>query len=247
MALSVALAAAACAAARAAPSPTAARWQSEIVRVDGMLRAGSWEPARAAAGALVSELLRDLKGGPDGARLLATAYAQRALAEAGLGAAEDAAWSLRIAACLDPTFGTAAFDGFGAAGLRLAGWRAAPSPRDGALPLATPGLVAPALVHSPTIVFRASAEVLRSFDRDLRVEIVVDPGGRPAHPEVRGSRDNPSPIAASLEVVRHWRFEPARLGGRAVPVRLELELPLTSGAAERVRTALDALRRGTPP
>lgn len=246
-ALALAWAVSICAAAGAQPSPTAARWQREVVRVDGLLRAGSWDAARAAAGALVDELIRDLKGGPDGARLLATAYAQRALAEAGLGEREGAAWNLRIAVCLDPAFEAAPLEGFGNAGERLARWRDGGRPPDGVLPLATPELVPPEVLEGPTIVFRASAEVLESFDRALRVELVVDEEGRVRHPEVRGSRDNPSPIAASLEALRHWRFEPARLDGRPVPVLLELELPLTSGAAERARAALDALRRDVPP
>ena len=230
----------------AQPSATAERWQSEIQRVDSLLRAGSWEQAHAAAGALVGELIRDLKGGPDGARLLATAYAQRALAAAGIGDLETAVWSLEIATALDPAFSEAPYDPFGVAGDRLTAWRREASVDEEPRPLDTPGLVPPAIVESPTIVFRASAEVLRSFDESLQVELVVDAQGRPRRPQVFGSRDNPSPIAASLEVLRRWVFEPARLdatrSGRAVPSLVALDLPLTRASATRARAALEDLR-----
>lgn len=232
------------------PSPSVVRWQGELALVDGLLRGGAWAEAREASAALVEELLSDLKGGPAGARLLATAYAQRALAEAGLDELEDALWSLRIAACLDPLFAEAPLDPFGDAGRRLDSWRRAEpdfgaEPRAGALPLDAPGLEPPAVLQGPTIVFRASAEVLRAFDRNLAVELVVDAEGRPRAPAVRGSLDNPSPVAASLETLRRWRFEPAREGGDPVPVVLTLELPLTPGAAARARERLEALR-GAP-
>jgi hypothetical protein len=227
----------------ASSSPTVAGWQTEIQRVDGLLRAGSWEDARGAAGALVDELIRNLKGGPDGARLLATAYAQRALAEAGIGDLGEAVWSLAIASALDPGFADAPLDGFGTAGERLGTWRREDDPGD-PLPLDTPGLVPPAVVESPTIVFRASEEVLRGFDYSLQVELVVDAAGRPRRPLVFGSRDNPAPIAASLEVLHDWVFQPATQGGRPVPALLALDLPLTTAAATRARLALEDLRSG---
>lgn len=238
-------------AAAAEPSPSVVRWQGELARLDGLLRAGAWAEAREGSAALVEELLADLKGGPEGARLLATAYAQRALAEAGVEAREDALWSLRIAACLDPLFATAPLDPFGDAGRRLGAWRRAEpdfgadleaGPRAGALSLDTPALEPPAVLEAPTIVFRASAEVLRAFDPALAVELVVGADGRPRAPAVRGSLDNPSPVAASLEALRRWRFEPARLDGAPVPVLLTLDLPLTRGAADRARERLEALR-----
>jgi hypothetical protein len=232
----------------AEPSLTVARWQAELARVDGLLRAGSWEEARAASGGLVAELLSDLKGGPAGAGLLAAAYAQRALAEAGVGEREEALWSLGIAGCLEPAFAATPLDGFGEAGERLGSWRRAePDARAGAVRSDTPGLVPPALLESPTIVFRASAEVLRAFDLTLAVEVVVDAEGRPRAPSVQGSLDNPSPVAASLEVLRRWRFEPARLDGRAVPLVVILELPLTQGAADRARGMLGALHAVSEP
>ncbi|HEX6199698.1 MAG TPA: hypothetical protein VF150_05490 [Thermoanaerobaculia bacterium] len=239
-------------AAAAEPSPSVVRWQGEIVRVDGLLRAGAWAGAREGAAALVEELLSDLKGGPEGARLLATAYAQRALAEAGVEAREDALWSLRIAACLDPLFAAAPLDPFGDAGRRLDAWRRAEpdleaGPRAGALSLDTPDLEPPAVLEAPTIVFRASAEVLWAFDPALAVELVIGADGRPRAPAVRGSLDNPSPVAASLETLRRWRFAPARLAGEPVPVLLTLDLPLTRGAADRAREALEARRGPSEP
>lgn len=228
------------------------RWQGELARVDGLLRAGAWAEAREGSAALVEELLSDLKGGPEGARLLATAYAQRALAEAGVEARDDALWSLRIAACLDPLFATAPLDPFGDAGRFLDAWRRAEpdfgrEPHAGTLAVDAPGLEPPAVLEAPAIVFRASAEVLRAFDPALAVELVIGADGRPRAPAVRGSLDNPSPVAASLETLRRWRFEPARLAGEPVPVLLTLDLPLTRGAADRARQRLEALRGASEP
>jgi hypothetical protein len=224
----------------AADEDTATRWHRTLVENQRRVQAAEWEAAYPVARDLVSELVAALKGGGAGRQLLAAAYCQRALAEAGLGRMEDAVWSFVIAQNLNPDFRVTPLAAFGAAGEALEGHRL-PDSHGGVLDLERLELVPPLVVESPTIVFRAAPEILALFDRTMTVEVVIGPEGRPRDPIVRGVLDNPSPVALSLEALRAWRFEPAHLEGRAVACRVTLALPLTRGAAERARRDLTVL------
>ena len=228
------------------PSDTVARWQRTLAETQELVQQHGWARAYQTADPFVKELLRDLKGGAAGAELLAAAYTQRALAEAGLGYENRAAWTFAIAQNLNPSFRDAPLERFGAAGEMLDRHRLT-FIHQGAIDLDTPRLLAPLIVESPTMVFMAAEEVLEEFDLTMTVDLVVDTEGHPRQPLVWGSLDNPSPVALSLEVLYGWRFEPASLDGELVPVRIPLDLPLTSGAAERARAGLEQLRAAQQP
>jgi len=176
--------------------------------------------------------------------------AQLALAEAGRSAPDSAAaaaWHLEVATILNPAFREASFAEFGELGGRLVAARAGRAEGDPVegevLPTApVPGLEPPELLESPHMVFRASREVLEALDPQLRVTFVVDRQGEVRRAAVEGRLDNPAPVLLSLELLRAWRFAPARLGERAVPVRYTLDLPLTEGAVVRARWDLSLWR-----
>lgn len=224
-----------------APESTAERWWRELGAMHGLLVAGRAEAAYEPSRRLVGELVASLKPGGRAVELASVALAQLALAEAGrsaAGSAETGAWHLEVAAILNPAFRQAGFEEFGELGERLRVARRRHEEGDPAeghvLPTAPiPGLVPPTLRESPHMVFRASREVLEALDPGLRVTFVVDRQGSVRRPRVVGRLDNPAPILLSLDLLRAWRFEPARLGDRPVPVRYGLDLPLTEGVVRR--------------
>lgn len=218
-------------------------WQKRMQSTHRLLQASDWSSAEVESQALFDELLSHLKAGEGSAALLAAATAQLALAESGLGKNDQAQWHLHLAQNLNPAFRDRGVEGYGIASQRLAadGLRAwnQPPPGSVVLSLASPDILPPSILESPHIVFRASEEILREFPQDLSVEVVVSPEGRPEHPVVRGSMINPTPVIASLEALRDWRFEPASRNGTPVAVFLYLPLPLTEGAVAVVKSALE--------
>ena len=224
-------------------------WLSQLQGIQQQLLEEGWTEALEASSLLLEDVVDKLKAGEDSAGLLALAVAQQAVAEAGLGRMEDAIWHFHEAQNFNPEFRTAPLSAFGTAGEALESHRLrglGQGGRFGSVGRFTGSdqeIDPPRLLESPFMVFRASAEVLRAFPRDLRVEVIIDTEGRAREPVVTGSMINPSPIRVSLEVLRDWRFEPATLAGRPVPVFYELALPLTRGATERAR---EELRRSAP-
>ena len=222
-------------------------WLSELQGIQRHLLEERWTEALETSSLLLGDVVDKLKAGEESAGLLALTLAQQAVAEAGLGRMEDAIWHFHEAQNFNREFRTAPLSAFGRAGAALEGHQlrelgeagqVGPAERLGD---AEREITPPVILESPVIVFRASAEVLRAFPRDLRAEFIIDTDGRVREPVVVGSRINPTPILTSLEVLREWRFEPATLAGRPVPVFYELDLPLTRGAMERAREELRKL------
>lgn len=231
----------------AQPEATAARWQRELAAARELLPAGSWQEAETEGRRLLEELMADLKGGPEAGELVGVATAQLALAEAGLDRRRDAVWHLRVAEIFNAALGgTDLGDDFGEVGRRLDGWRAAPGLRsEGPLPATDTSiddLFPPRIVSGNFVVLRASVEQLRLLDPDLEVSFVIDRAGLAAEPVVRGRLDNPAPVLLSLELLKDFRFEPARFANRPVAVLWKLPLPMTQGA---LRKAVWELKRAS--
>lgn len=238
----------------AAPGEAAAeRWVRQLGEARELLHAGSWGEAARLSRGLHGELMADLKGGEDAIELVATALLQLAVAEAGEGLEDDALWHLGVADAFAPGLGGAPLGGeFGVAGERLDAWRSRARLRETGLPPATDttidGLEPPRVEQGNFIVLRASLEQLRLLDPDLRVSFAIDADGRVREPLLDGRLDNPAPLLMSLEVLREFRFAPARYHGRPLAVAWELPLPLTQGALraglwELKRARLEALLR----
>jgi len=223
-------------------------WQAALRANLLQLQQGAWPQVETAGRELLEDLMRRLKEGEGSARLLGAALAQLAAAEAELGRNEEAAWHWDLARQLDPGLAAGAIGGLGPAAARLEvrPLRARGEARRGGVAHRLDEVVAPALLEAPHIVFRASAEVLRSFPRDLSVEVVVGADGRVRDPVLSGSLINPGPVVLSLETLLAWRLEPATISGATTPVLLEVGLPLTRGAVERLRERLARPVRAAP-
>ncbi len=233
---------------------TADRWRRQLAETRQLLLAGRWAEAEPASRMLLEELMADLKGGPQAADLVAVGLAQIALAEAGVGRERDARWHIRSAEIFNPALAsTPLATEFGAVGARLDEWRAMPTLKSTGLPPATDstiaGLYPPRIVAGNFIVLRASVEQRRLLDPESLVAFAIDDQGLPAEPAIHGRLDNPAPLLLSLEVLREFRFEPARYRDQPVAVLWELPLPLTQSVLRKAlwelkRSSIDSLLRG---
>ncbi len=201
--------------------PALRDWDARLEEVRRHLDAAEWTEARAAAGALVDEMVVRLGGGVDDFRLLAAVLTYRAIAEAQLGADDAAAWSWLVVQNLDPAMRTAPVEGLGRAGEvfgrhRL---RALGQPPPGISALEAIDFSSPPISPVPVAIPRAEppagapAQLWRR--NPLRVEIVVDRTGRVVDPVVVKPETEvfPGRIVLGLEALRRWRFVPALESG----------------------------------
>ncbi len=222
---------------RSAASPEV--WQATLQGVDEDLRAGRWKAARRDADRVVVNMLRYIQSGPDSARWLASAVALRALAEAGLGNADAAAWDWQVALSLRPDLTRFEFAPFGTAGEFFDSdeyrARTAPAPGDEAewdrLLGATDSRPSsegsgkptpPKKIEGPQPQYPL-AKKLECVQQTVFVDVLIEPTGRLISPRFTADVD-PILAVAALEAVRDWKFEPGQLDGRPVPVLYRLNV-----------------------
>jgi len=192
--------------------------------IDSQLLRGEWQAARTAALAQV-EIGRKVLYPP----YLARAAARLAVAEAGLGQEEDAAWHWSIAENLDRSaLSDKALATFGKAGEVLArhplrGVNEAPKGWTVLRADDPAGTVQPDRKLEGELPPLSTAVGQLAAPASLEVQVVVDTEGRLREPVVI-SGGVPGMIWEVLEALRSWRFEPARQGDRAVAVFRDLTL-----------------------
>lgn len=210
-----------------ASDPAVDRWKGQLERTSKRLDAGKYEAAERQAAELAREMAAKLLPGEAAEKLLALATAYQAVAEAGLGREEDALWHWVIAQNLNPAFRTAPLDRFGEPGVLLARHRLrkAGEPPAGlggsgevqVVEEAGAGLTPPIPVGEPPVPLPPDELAPFWIGDPTRVEAVIDGEGRLRAPVVlQGVL--PGKVYLGLETLRTWRFEPARMGGEAVPV-----------------------------
>jgi hypothetical protein len=191
-------------------------FEDPLAAIDAQLRRKEWLQARAAALDLIQKTRTRLVGSE-----LAGPVSRLALAEAGWGHEDAAAWHWHVAQNLDRSILSAEeLASFGKAGEMLARH-----------PLRTAGEAPSGL----TVFEPEDAEVragrrlqgeipkltqdLASLPvpKSLRVQVVVDSEGRPSQPVVLAG-GLPGMVWEVLEGLRDWRYEPARKGEAAVAV-----------------------------
>ena len=227
-------------AASATDSPVAAFKRQEADRkarsgaIEQQLQRGEWAPALAAIQREVDRALQ-----PEGGALgLGRLVAWRAIAEAGLGRAEDASWDWQMAQNLTgaPPFDAAELAAYGAPGKLLAERRLrkvgeAPAGLEVRKPGSATGTAGEVLAAKK--IEGAAPELpavlrARSIPKWLTAELVVDAEGRPRDPVVLVSR-LPEMTYAVLQAVRGWKFAPATAGGAPVASFYDLSANPPSG------------------
>jgi TonB family protein len=196
-----------------APGSLAARQAAEprFEEIDALLHQARWQPAL--------EQLRAQEPRLAGAERRRGDWLQRlALVEAATGESEQAAWHWGMAQALSEGLFTAdELRTFGPAGALLAGRpRRQPGEAPPGMSVEHPG---PELQEA----VRTQGEVPRLAPGPwdplqwLRLEVVVDPQGRPRDPLVLSARSETAAYKV-LEAMRDWRFEPAKKNGQPVAI-----------------------------
>lgn len=216
-------------------------FEDPLAAIDAQLRRGEWLQARVAALELIEKTRTRLVGSE-----LAGPVSRLALAEAGWGHEEAAAWHWHVAQNLDRSILSAEeLASFGKAGELLARHPLRPA---GAAPAGW------TVFDSEDSQVRAGRRIQGEIPKltqdvaalpvpkSLRVQVVVDSEGRPREPVVLAG-GLPGMVWEVLEGLRDWRYEPARKGEsavavfRTVSVNNPSEKPLTGIAPLRERYA----------
>lgn len=197
----------------AAQSNAATRWRAAIERSDADLQAGRWERVRKKMSRLLDEMTASIESGPGAGWYLGSAAAMRAVAEAGLGNARDAAWDWHMAVTLYPDYETMGLGRYGKGGEAL---------RQALLEFEVRKQVTddsaevqpPRKVHAPNPAYPL-AKRHACLEESIVVETTISEDGMPFHPRLL-TPQYPVMGLATMEALRRWLFEPARLDGEPV-------------------------------
>ena len=196
-------------------------WRRELAQIRADLMASRWEVASAGADRLWNRFDAEVVGGDGAAMLMGMVMTYRAVAEAGLGSEEAAIWHWQVAQQLFPDL-----QGFDMG--RFGGVTSVLRDRPPRLPdEGVPGsidehaLQPPRKLHAPSPEF-PTARRYRGALVDVVVQVIIDTAGVPRDPVILESKGEPTLVAAALEALRLWRFEPARRDGAPVPILYRL-------------------------
>ncbi|MCP3958412.1 MAG: hypothetical protein GY719_11215 [bacterium] len=210
-----------------APAERIARWRRGMDDLREQLAAGDWQGAYEGARPLVTEIAGAI--GDGGSDLLARSLAQLALAEAGLGLADEAIWHWHTAQNLAVEYRVSNLSAYGEAGDLLARHRlrrpgeapAEPDDSDRGEPREIAGPM-------PRYPGEITETVDVTSDPDIAIiELIIDESGSTRAPVVLAGRSS-ARLFTVLEALREWRFEPALRSGAPVPVLRRLTLLLES-------------------
>ncbi len=195
------------------------RWRQTLEESDRLLAGGEWKRVRKAATRLLTEMSGRIESGEAAAAYLATAAAQRAIAQAGLGNERDASWDWEMAVGLNPRFAELALDDYGEGGVRLDRIRETPASWDPRPPGAT--VQPPRRSRSPHPRYPYAKKVACLEDA-IVINAIIDRDGLLQQPRPASTDDSVLSFAA-MDAMRDWRFEPARLDGRPIAVLYSLK------------------------
>ena len=190
-------------------------WAKELDKAERYLLEGQHEKAHKKASGVVRQITDTVLGGPGVAGFFGRAMAMQAIAAVELGRRDEGLWQWQVATQFIPALESLDLSAFGEAGAILTDLgrdpQIPPFRREGAFtePVWTkqPDPRWPrAKLDTPTV--RIVLEVTMGADGKLRSPKIVDAAGELTM------------VCAALETMRRWEFEPARIDGKAVPVRM---------------------------
>ncbi|MEO1087256.1 MAG: energy transducer TonB [Acidobacteriota bacterium] len=200
-----------------------AQWQARLEKIQQELDAEDWRSARRQSTNVLDSLSRRvLSAGEVENRLFAEAALLRALAYAGSGDLEKAEWDWHTAASFDDAVAERDLARFGEAGRTLDGARRGYREASKEMPNfagagetagITPPRRKPSALPSPS----GRSNLIAGGGGPVKIEAVINAEGRVVAPRlVEYSR--PSRGFDALDLIKKWRFTPATLDGKPVPV-----------------------------
>lgn len=218
----------------AASEGVVAMWRQDLGEVEHLLTDREWKQAKRKAEGLLDSIVQRLRSGSGSGPLLGSAVAMRAVARAGSGDFEAAAWDWHVARSLFPNvievdlarfgdagsfFSSAGFDRFSEKLLESASDESPGGGERGAAERhRLPRSSAPRKLHAPVPGY-PRAKQNACVEQPVALTFVIDGRGRPVAPRFDDSAD---PILAysALETIREWRYEPAKVDGRAQAIQM---------------------------
>lgn len=218
-----------------------------LQQIDRLLVEGEPQRAYDDVSALLQEMTDRLVTGPAVGRFLGLATVLRAVAAYHLGHEDEARWHWQVATQMFPEVTDLELTAYGDAGPFLKRPPAkpkdpnqpenvtvAPTRRDPGTKALHPRRIeaevdgAPAVVHAPRKLEtpwprfpkakRGTAPVA------VEVQVIVGTDGRPHTPRILASEGELTLVCTALDALRHWRFAPAMLQPRAIPVEVYYNL-----------------------
>lgn len=206
---------------------TLSDWNSRLQTARTHLLAGKHRQALEVAVPLQSEMLNAIQDGPGSGSSLARVVLLRAVAEAGVGEMNAAAWDWYVAQTLDPTLMSIDLSPFGPAGEAVEALGPLPvniadlfppegesTPCDPGQKVRCPGVERPHKVAGAPPKYPEGLIDSCLFG-EVVIQTVIDEQGAVRHPVVTKT-SHPLFALAALESARSWRFLPASYKGRAV-------------------------------
>jgi TonB family protein len=209
------------------PSPTLVDWTSRLKVADGQIRAGEFDAARLRVDAVLSEMREVVASGEGAGALFGLPLVLRAVARAGAGDLDGAAWDWAIAEALAADVRAVDLAAYGVAGERLIARRRAETAAQRAPSPPPPPAVPPRKLSGPPIAYPRAAS-LACAEGNLVVDVVVDPDGVPRRPRVATTPGNAALLLAGLEAVRDGRYRPGEIDGR--PAAMDWTVKVAFGA-----------------
>jgi TonB family protein len=224
------------------PAPVAGasmadRWITGLKEIDQKLRSQQWQEAADQSRKVARQMVTGGGRDKDVAYSLAVVSVFRALAEKGLGDDDAADWYCDLALSLVPEIGKTDLKPYGAVGAAIKP-KLLKNPQSDPKPPLEPGSPDeghPKDVTRPVIREQVRPDYPAGLSEEgvagrVVVETIIDVDGRPKHCRILDIQGGgPAMTYAALDVLREWRFDPARQDGKPVKVYYVLTINFKFG------------------
>lgn len=182
---------------------------AHLQRIETTITQGDYKSAKRKAVKFEREMLDRIIGGPRVPEYLGEIAKLHAIALAGLGEMDHAAWKWHMAREFSPSITDADLAGFGDPARRLEAHLAHELDQLHKEDEHGPTLIPPETTKTVAPRFPKPQAMLR-LDCRVMVQVVIEKDGVPHFPTVVKSSGRPTLVYSTLVALRKWRFEPAR-------------------------------------
>ncbi len=191
-------------------------WQEALVTIDSELKAGHFDEANRRLSKLSRAIGEKMRSGSEAMYTVALVSSFRAIAAAGVNNRPEAEWYWSIATSLFPKFKGSNLSVYGVAGetvMRMDASRPCTPPEH----VPHKDLKPPKVIRNPMPRYPRHA-IETGIAEPITVQVTITEDGATRCPQVVETHDDPSLAWVLLEAMKGWRFEPATLDGKPVPV-----------------------------
>lgn len=203
-------------------------WKKRLGEANEHLIQSNWKKGEVIADSVLREMRSRIVSGDGSGPLLASALFFRAVAKAGLGDLDSAAWDFGTAQTLHPEYSEVDLQSYGDIAKAMEPWRYS----NGSPPLfdqasrpdaaSAPEVTPPRKLDGNEPVY-PYAKAQNCVQQPIVVKVIIDERGIPKYPSVVDGTD-PVLALAAFDALRTWRFAPALRNGEPIPVFFTLSV-----------------------